>query len=165
MNYSIELKDREINFESGEDLSDFDLQALLKIDYTDLLEETRCFPFVLNQINFLLIESKNHLNETKFQLDIIKDNLDRYKSEVYMDVMKELIDSGVKSPTITLIEGQISLKQTFIDLKTSCKLKEKEIARLQNQVDYMSSLYWSAKLKAEILINLSKSLNLNEISK
>jgi hypothetical protein len=73
MNYSIELKDREINFESGEDLSDFDLQALLKIDYTDLLEEIRCFPFVLNQINFLLIESKNHLNETKFQLDIILD--------------------------------------------------------------------------------------------
>lgn len=105
-----------------------------------------------------MIESKNNLNDCKFQLDILKDNIDKYKAEIYMDVMKELIDSGIKSPTITMIEGQISLKSTFIDLKSAYRIKEKEIARLQNQVDYISSLYWNAKAKAEILINLSKNV-------
>lgn len=158
MNFNIQLKDREISFDSGEDLDNFDLSALLKIDYSDIQEEISCFPFVLNQINFLLIESKNNLNDCKFQLDILKDNIDKYKAKIYMDVMKELIDSGIKSPTITMIEGQISLKSTFIDLKSAYRIKEKEIARLQNQVDYISSLYWNAKAKAEILINLSKNV-------
>ena len=43
-------------------------------------------------------------------------------------------------------------------------MQERKIADLQNQTDYISSLYWNAKAKAEILINLSKSLNINELN-
>lgn len=49
MNFNIQLKDREISFDSGEDLDNFDLSALLKIDYSDIQEEISCFHFVLNK--------------------------------------------------------------------------------------------------------------------
>lgn len=162
--FNVVLKDREISFDSGEDLKEYDLKSILQIDYTDIKTEIAYFPFILNQINFLLIESKGVLNDAKFQLDIIKDNLENYKAKLYGEVRDELIEQGQKNPTITAIDTQISIKPHFKELKESYRMQERKIADLQNQTDYISSLYWNAKAKAEILINLSKSLNINELN-
>ena len=163
MKYSIHLKDKEINFDSGEDISNYDLKSLLQIDYSDIQNEISYFPFILNQINFILIESKSILNDAKFQLDIINDNINNYKARVYNEVRDELIEQGQKNPTITAIDTQISIKPELLQLKESSKIQQQKIAELQNQCDYLSSLYWNAKCKAEILVNLSKGLNVSEI--
>ena len=54
--FNVVLKDREISFDSGEDLKEYDLKSLLQIDYTDIKTEIAYFPFILNQINFLFIK-------------------------------------------------------------------------------------------------------------
>lgn len=154
MNKEIILDNKSINFDSGEDISDFDLHILLDIDYSSLKEDIATFPFIVNQINFLLIEAKSELNKEKFQLDILKDNMEKLKAEKAIEARDILIQEGIKSPTQTAIDGQIKLDITYDNLQKAFRQKEYQIVEKQNQVDYLSSLYWNCKLKAEILTSL-----------
>ena len=162
MGKTIHLVDREIEL-AFDELDSLPLEEILVIDYSKLEDDVSTFPFIVNQINFLLVEANDILRNEELQLDYLQANINEYKANAFMVVKgnlikKELIDKGEKSPTISLIESQIALQQEFKDLQESFRCQKKKIAEATKNRDYLNGLYWSCKSKMEVLVALSKNL-------
>lgn len=157
MSKVIQLKDREIQLNFDE-IDNLDLESVLTIDYINLKDDIQGFPFVVNQLNFLVVEANSILNQDKFQLDILNSNLDEEKAKLFLKIKKELIDKGEKSPTISLIENQVKLEDSYKQIAESIFCQKKKIAEDEKNRDYLSGLYWAASSKMNLLVNLSKSI-------
>ena len=64
------LNDREVELSFNE-LDNLPLQELLTINYSKRLMILLIFPFIVNQINFLLVEANDILRKEEFQLDCL----------------------------------------------------------------------------------------------
>lgn len=158
----LQLNDREINL-NFEELNNLDLEEILTINYSSIKEDLQIFPFVANQLNFLLVEATGILNEEEFKLEVLQSNLDEYKAKTFIQVKKDLIDNqGEKNPTISFIENQIKIKDDYKNLLESIRCQKKIIAESKKNRDYLNGLYWSASSKMNILVSLAKNINFNE---
>ena len=157
MGKTIHLVDREIEL-AFDELDSLPLEEILVIDYSKLEDDVSTFPFIVNQINFLLVEANDILRNEELQLDYLQANINEYKANAFMVVKGNLISNGEKSPTISLIESQIALQQEFKDLQESFRCQKKKIAEATKNRDYLNGLYWSCKSKMEVLVSLSKNL-------
>lgn len=151
-------KDIKLNFEELDTLA---LEEILTIDYTKVEEEASIFPFVVNQINFLLIEASDIVRKEEFQLECVQSNLDEYKANSFLKVKKDLQEKGEKNPTISLIESQIALQEGYKQLKEAIRCQKIKIAEATKNRDLLNGLYWSAQNKIKILVNLSNNIKLN----
>lgn len=159
MSKTIQLKDREIQLNFDE-IDNLDLESVLTIDYINLKDDVQGFPFVVNQLNFLVVEANSILNQDKFQLEILNSNLDEEKAKLFIRIKKELIDNGEKNPTISLIENQIKLEDSYKKLSESIRCQRIKIAEDEKNKDYLSGLYWAAQAKLNLLVNLAKNVSL-----
>ena len=153
----IQLGDREVELSFNE-LDNLPLEELLTINYSKISEDISTFPFIVNQINFLLVEANDILRKEEFQLEYLQANINEYKANSFMSVKKQLMEEGEKSPTISLIESQIFLKKEYIDLQEAFRCPKRKIAEATKNRDYLNGLYWSSKSKMEVLISLSKNI-------
>ena len=160
MSKQINLGGREINLDFQE-INDLDLQQVLQIDYLNLKDEIQSFPFVVSQLNFLVVEANSLVNKAKFQLDILNSNLEELKAKLFIKTKKELIEGGEKNPTISLIDNQIRLDQSYKDLSESIRCQKQNIAENEKNRDYLSGLYWASQAKLQILVSLSKNIDLS----
>ena len=160
MSKTIQLKDREIQLNFDE-IDNLDLESVLTIDYINLKDDIQGFPFVVNQLNFLVVEANTILNQDKFQLELLDSNLKEESAKLFLKIKKELIDKGEKSPTISLIESQIRLEDSYKQISESIRCQKQKIAEDEKNRDYLQSLYWSANAKLNILVSLSKNLQIN----
>ena len=120
MSKTIQLKDREIQLNFDE-IDNLDLESVLTIDYINLKDDIQGFPFVVNQLNFLVVEANTILNQDKFQLELLDSNLKEEFAKLFLKIKKELIDKGEKSPTISLIESQIKLEDSYKQISESIR--------------------------------------------
>lgn len=157
MSKLIQLKDREIQLNFDE-IDNLDLESVLTIDYVNLKDDIQGFPFVVNQLNFLVVEANSILNQDKFQLELLDSNLKEESAKLFLKIKKELIDKGEKSPTISLIESQIKLEDSYKQISESIFCQKQKIAEDEKNRDYLSGLYWAASSKMNLLVNLSKSI-------
>lgn len=157
MGKTIQLKDREIHL-NFEEIDNLDLESVLTIDYINLKEDIQGFPFVVNQLNFLVVEANSILNKDKFQLEILNSNLDEEKAKLFLKIKKELVENGEKNPTISLIESQIKLEESYKDISESIRCQRQKIAEDEKNRDYLSGLYWAAQAKLNLLVNLTKNI-------
>lgn len=140
----IQLGDREVELSFNE-LDNLPLEELLTINYSKISEDISTFPFIVNQINFLLVEANDILRKEEFQLEYLQANINEYKANSFMSVKKQLMEEGEKSPTISLIESQIFLKKEYIDLQEAFRCQKRKIAEATKNRDYLNGLYWSSK--------------------
>ena len=157
MSKTIQLKDREIQLNFDE-IDNLDLESVLTIDYINLKDDIQGFPFVVNQLNFLVVEANSILNQDKFQLELLDSNLKEESAKLFLKIKKDLIDKGEKSPTISLIESQIRLEDSYKQISESIFCQKQKIAEDEKNRDYLSGLYWAACSKMNLLVNLSKSM-------
>lgn len=160
MSKTIQLKDREIQL-NFEEIDNLDLESILVVDYVNLKDDIQGFPFVVNQLNFLVVEANTILNQDKFQLELLDSNLKEESAKLFLKIKKELIDKGEKSPTISLIESQIRLEDSYKQISESIRCQKQKIAEDEKNRDYLQSLYWAANAKLNILVSLSKNLQIN----
>ncbi|QIG64924.1 hypothetical protein SJC03_250 [Bacteroides phage SJC03] len=153
------LNDREVEL-SFDELDNLPLEELLTINYSKISDDIATFPFIVNQINFLLVEANDILRKEEFQLDCLQANISEYKAKSFMTIKKKLVDEGEKNPTISLIESQICLKQEYKDLQEAFRCQKMKIAEATKNRDYLNGLYWSSKSKMEVLISLSKNISI-----
>lgn len=159
MSKIIQLKDREIQLNFDE-IDNLDLESVLTIDYINLKDDIQGFPFVVNQLNFLVVEANSILNQDKFQLELLDSNLKEESAKLFLKIKKDLIDKGEKSPTISLIESQIKLEDSYKQISESIRCKRQKIAEDEKNRDYLSGLYWAAQAKLNLLVNLAKNISL-----
>lgn len=159
MEQILHLNDKEVKL-FGEDFTDIDLQNVLQIDYSNLNEEVATFPYVLNQLNFMLIEADDILRKENFKLDILKDNLTDLKSRLSFGVIDVIKARGIKSPTLANIEDEISQDPDVKALKEQIRNQKEIVIQATTNRDKLTALYWSARSKMECLQNLSSKVNL-----
>jgi hypothetical protein len=155
MSKTIQLKDREIQLNFDE-IDNLDLESVLTIDYINLKDDIQGFPFVVNQLNFLVVEANSILNQDRFQLELLDSNLKEESAKLFLKIKKDLINKGEKSPTISLIESQIKLEDSYKQISESIFCQKQKIAEDEKNRDYLSGLYWAASSKMNLLVNLSK---------
>ena len=73
---------------------DVDIDALLRIDYSNLLGEMITFPTVVAKFGNMLAEAESQVNEKKLDLDVCEAKLKEHYRNELMD------KSGGKSPTV-----------------------------------------------------------------
>lgn len=157
----IQLRDKTI-FLKGSELSEIDLQEILKVHYDNIEQEIADFPYILNQLNLLVIEAGDILRDEEFQLEVCKSNLEEYKGRISFEVIKELKEEGIKSPTVSDISNRIISLPDYIKISESIQIQRQKNIKLLRDKEMITSLYWSAKCKMDILINLSKNVILNK---
>ena len=155
----IQLKDKEIQLNFDE-IDNLDLESVLTIDYINLKDDIQGFPFVVNQLNFLVVEANSILNQDKFQLELLDSNLKEESAKLFLKIKKDLIDKGEKSPTISLIESQIKLEDSYKQISESIRCQRQKISEDEKNRDYLSGLYWAAQAKLNLLVNLVKNISL-----
>lgn len=128
---------------------DIDIDELLKIDYSHLVEEIITFPVWVNRFGNLLAEAEKQLSEMKLNLDITE-------ARIKENLRKEAVLNGEKAPTVETLNNAVILNQGYIALK-------KKFIESQKTRDYVNSVYWSAKDKSEKLDKLSLSLQPGDI--
>ena len=158
MSKTIQLKDREIQFNFNE-VDSLDLKSILTINYADLKDDIQNFPFVVNQLNFLVVEADSILNQDEFQLELLNSNLEEEKAKLFLKIKKELIDSGEKNPTISLIENQIKLEESYKSISEAIPCQKQKIIEDKKNKGYLSGLYWAAQAKLNLLVGFSGSKN------
>lgn len=129
---------------------DLEVEELIKIDVENLGGEILTFPLVFNRIGNLKAEV-NHL------LSIAKFNLKSLESELY-NFYRDPDYHGGKRVTEKMVESMICADKKFI-------IANLEYFKLQEKVEMVESLYWSAKSKDSKLEKISDKMSPNEFSR
>lgn len=158
----IQVGNKEIKLNFNE-MNELDLEDVLTIDYSNIKDEVSVFPFIVNQLGFLLSESQNILRKEELQLELLEAKIEEYKSQVFLTIKSNLISNGEKSPTLSLIESQIKIQEQYRNLQKSYFCQKQKIIEAQKNKDHLNTLYWSAQSKQQTLVSLSKSINLDNL--
>lgn len=151
-------------FENDEEIN---VDNLLKIDIAHLPAEITTFPIIMNQLGILLAEVNNQLSEKKLDFEIfcakrketIRKNALTAQEELDEDEETGKIKKKIRAPkklTIDEVEDALSSDPIY-------KVKKTKVFELQKQVDYVNSLFWSAKSKDEKLNKLSLTLKEGDV--
>lgn len=159
----LRLKTRLFQSESDEEESEIDLDKLLMIDIRNLEAELITFPVILNMLGLTLADVTNRFNEAKISLEIYEAKL---KERIYNgddDEIEEDEDTGktklkrkYKKPTVDEVESKIHSDQVR-------NVKKRLMYTRQKEMEYMNSIYWSAKSKDDKLNRLSTFIKAGDI--
>ena len=134
----------------GEFDEEFDVEEMLKIDYSNLIGELVTFPVIENRIGLMLADAESKVSEVKLNRDIMEAKL----KEKYAISLAD--DNGGKRPTVDAINAAVLQDKGFqIILR---KKIEAEKAR-----DYANSLLWAMKSKSSKLEKLSLTIQSQDI--
>ena len=117
----------------------------------------------LKEYGFRLFFAGNEIKNDNclYQYTVDNDsNLKEESAKLFLKIKKDLIDKGEKSPTISLIESQIKLEDSYKQISESIRCQRQKIAEDEKNRDYLSGLYWAAQAKLNLLVNLAKNISL-----
>lgn len=134
----------------GEFDEEFNVEEMLKIDYSNLIGELVTFPVIENRIGLMLADAESKVSEVKLNRDIMEAKL----KEKYAISLAD--ENGGKRPTVDAINAAVLQDNGFqIILR---KKIEAEKAR-----DYANSLLWAMKSKSSKLEKLSLTIQSQDI--
>lgn len=121
-----------------------DIDDILRIDYSNILGEVLTFPVIFNRIAILRSQMEEIVRRAKLDLTIFESELRNKKRNM-------LQTSSDKRVTDIQVETAIHMDASY---RKKCEL----YYRQQRDLDYLDSLYWSAKSKDQKLNILSERI-------
>lgn len=123
---------------------EMDIDALLRIDYTNLIGEMVTFPVIVNRFGNMLAEAESKVAEVKLNIDILEAKL---KERLRIKLSEA---NGGKNPTVDALNNSILLDKAY-------QVMRKKYVETQKQRDYINSIFWSCKDKSDKISILVKS--------
>lgn len=123
---------------------EIDIDALLRIDYTNLIGEMVTFPVIVNRFGNMLAEAESKVAEVKLNIDILEAKL---KERLRIELSEA---NGGKNPTVDALNNSILLDKAY-------QVMRKKYVEMQKQRDYINSIFWSCKDKSDKISILVKS--------
>ena len=123
---------------------EIDIDALLRIDYTNLIGEMVTFPVIVNRFGNMLAEAESKVAEVKLNIDILEAKL---KERLRIELSEA---NGGKNPTVDALNNSILLDKAY-------QVMRKKYVETQKQRDYINSIFWSCKDKSDKISILVKS--------
>lgn len=140
----LKLKDKTIYLLVDDfDNDEVEVDKLLQIDYRNLIKEVITFSVIFNKWGMLLAEAENKVQEAELDYRI-------WRAKKNKDT-REVCDAEKIKVTNQVLED--AMRQ---DVKYMIHYKKVNSAKKTR--DYVNSIYWSAKLKSDLLQKLSLSL-------
>lgn len=130
---------------------EMDVDALLKIDYSNLIGELITFPVIVNRFGHLLAEAESQVSELKLNLEILEAKM---KEELRVQLSAE---NGGKNPTKETLDNAVVNNKAY-------QIMSKRFIGVQKTRDYINSIFWSAKDKSNKLDKLSLTIQAGDIS-
>jgi hypothetical protein len=120
-----------------------DLDKILVIDYTELIAETLTFPVIMNKFGFLLADIQNKLSSAKVDFEV-------FEAKKKQEIRNEFVEQGSKF-TINQVDEALVQDKVW-------QIKKKQLIKTQKNLDYVNSVYWSAKEKLTLLQKISVNI-------
>jgi len=138
--------------------TDIDVEAILNIDYSNLLGEILTFPVLFNRIGNLRAEYESLVKTSQFDLEVLR-------AETKARIRKAettIIDDGkgktkIVSPTVDELESRVLVDAAY-------KIAKKNLITLEKNFSKIESIYWSAKSKDGKLDKLTDRMKPEEFS-
>lgn len=158
----IPLKDkvvvlREIPFD-GEII----VEDIVSIHYHNLFGDIVTFPVALNRIGNMKAEIEQIIREAEFELEFVTSELDEHKAVLEKQYFKALKESGINSPTLRQIEGEVLRDPSFKEKRELVRDKQLKLIALQGNQSKIENIYWSCKGKLDLLTKLADKLRPEE---
>lgn len=129
---------------------EFEIDELLKIDYSNLIGEIVTFPVIVNRFGNMLADAESKVAETKLNLDVLEAKL---KEKLKLELAEA---NGGKNPTVDALNSALILQKSYQAMR-------KSLIENQKTRDYINSVFWSAKDKSEKLNKLSLTIQQGDI--
>lgn len=137
-----------LKFDEFED--DVNIDALLKIDYSNLLGEMITFPTIVSKFGNMLAEAESQVSEKKLDLDVTEAKL---KEKYRLELSEK---NGGKNPTVDQLNAVVLQDKVFF-------AKKKSYISAQKIRDYMLTTYLAAKDKSEKINKVYFQANAGDI--
>ena len=155
----IELKNKMVILKILPFDTDILVDEILKIDYTAIFAEIITWNVLFNRIANLQAELQDIVNRSKFDLEILNAQL----IEEYRKKLTSYTDKDSKGNTKTSKPTKDEVDNAAL-LDPRYKVKKNLHFDKMKNLDYISSLYWSAQNKAGLLKVLSDKMKPEEFS-
>lgn len=127
-----------------------DLDTLLAIDYNNILGEILTFPVIFNRIA-LIKAAINKLYENKV------DRVKAVKADLFLSFKKKY-EKGQLKATDSLLNAEVNASSELAEARA-------ERREAKYSLDYIDSVYWSAKVKSDLLSKISDKVRPDEFEK
>jgi hypothetical protein len=133
-----------------EDL-EIDSEAILSIDYSNIVGELLTFPVMFNRVGILKAEIEHAFSVKKMETDISISH----------------ITQNMRNQLTAAATGRVTDKQVEGATETSLEYREAKMAlfEVKKQADIIDSLYWSAKSKDKKLEVMSAKIKPDDYEK
>lgn len=129
----IELKDGKMAvLKISEFNTEMDIDDILRIDYSNMMGEILTFPLMFNRIANFKADMEHNVSVAKLDMDV-------FEAQLFEEHKKKMVANDEK-PTEAAIKAAITRDSRY-------SLKKKHYFKIQKDLAYMDSLYWSAKSK------------------
>lgn len=130
--------------------TDVDLDAVTKIDYSNLYGEIVTISALLNRIGILKADVDNAVDEMKLELSI-------FESQKRKKFIREALAIGNKKPSESSLEDEINTDIEVIAMR-------KRLNELVRDARYVESVYWAVQSKDKKLSVLMKGVTPEEFA-
>lgn len=127
-----------------------EIDDILRIDYSNIMGEILTFPLMFNRIANFKAEMENAVSEAKLDLEV-------FEAQLFEEHKKSLVGKEEK-PTEANIKAAIQRDTRY-------SVKKKWYFKVQKDLAYMDSLYWSAQSKDTKLNRFSEKIRPEDFEK
>lgn len=157
--FSIELKNKIVILSITPFDTDIDVDLVTSIHYHNIMGEILTCSALLNRVGNLLAEIDELVSDSKLDFDLFKAQMEEEKrKELTFDSTDSKGNIKVNKPTVSEIDSAIIRSPKY-------KVKKKNMFRLQKERDYINSLYWAVKDKAEKVQKLTEKIRPEDFEK
>lgn len=130
--------------------TDVDLDAVTKIDYSNLYGEIVTISSLLNRIGILRADVENIYNDFKLELEI-------FESQKRKQIVRENLAIGNKKPSEASLADELTIDKEVIAMR-------KRLNELQRDLNYIEAVYWAIQSKDKKLSVLMKGVTPEEFA-
>lgn len=130
--------------------TDVDLDAVTKIDYSNLYGEIVTISSLLNRIGILKADVENIYNDFKLELEI-------FESQKRKQIVRENLAIGNKKPSEASLADELTIDKEVIAMR-------KRLNELQRDLNYIEAVYWAIQSKDKKLSVLMKGVTPEEFA-
>lgn len=112
--------------------SELDIDDILRIDFSNMMGEILTFPLMFNRIANFKAEMEHNVSVAKLEMEV-------FEAQLFEEHRKSLVAKSEK-PTEAAIKAAVTSDPRW-------GIKKSNFFKIQKDLAYMDSLYWSAKSK------------------
>lgn len=160
---TIDLGDKIVSLKFNDNDFDYDVDDLLKIDYSNVLGELLTIPVFLNKIGILKAQQESITSKAKMNLDIGDADLKKkHREKLTERVLVGKTEGKQIEKVVKPVQDEIDVA---VKLDPEYRRLRAEYIKEQKNLEYINSFYWACKDKSDKLNKLAEKITPEEFNR